>query len=125
MPQRLAAYQSLRLLSRTWQCPLMRTAPALASPSATSSMNLGDSSLSQANSPARPAEVIAMGEVSGDGKLVPPSNSGTPAAGDGSGVVVISVDPSQAAALLNLPPGNRLGDFSIAPGGGQPGSPGG
>jgi TonB family protein len=100
-------------------------APTLASPSATSSMNLGDSSLSQANSPARPAEVIAVGEVSGDGKIVPPSNNGAPAAGDGSGVVVISVDPSQAAALLNLPPGNRLGDFSIAPGGGQPGSPGG
>jgi TonB family protein len=100
-------------------------APTLTSPSATSSMNLGDSSLSQANSPARPAEVIAVGEISGDGKIVPPSNSGAPAAGDGSGVVVISVDPSQAAALLNLPPGNRLGDFSIAPGGGQPGSPGG
>ncbi len=100
-------------------------APSFAAPNATSSMNLGDSSLSQGNSPARPAEVLAVGEVSGDGKIVPSSNSGAPAAGDGSGVVVISVDPSQAAALLNLPPGNRLGDFSISPGGGQPGSPGG
>jgi Gram-negative bacterial TonB protein C-terminal len=100
----------------------MAAAPTLAAPSATSSSsNLGDSP----NSPARPAEVIAVGEISGDGRIVPPSNSGAPAAGDGSGVVVISVDPSQAAALLNLPPGNRLGDFSIAPGGGQPGSPGG
>jgi hypothetical protein len=43
-------------------------------------------------------------------------------AGDGSGVVVIGVDPAEAAALVNLPPGNRWGDFTIAPGGGEPGA---
>jgi hypothetical protein len=53
------------------------------------------------------------------------SKSGMPSAGDGSGVVIIGVDPSEAATLLNLPPGNRWGDFSISPGGGRPGSPGG
>jgi hypothetical protein len=46
-------------------------------------------------------------------------------AGDGKGVVVIGVDPAEAAALVNLPPGNRWGDFTIAPGGGQPGAVGG
>jgi Gram-negative bacterial TonB protein C-terminal len=46
-------------------------------------------------------------------------------AGDGSGVVVIGIDPAEAAALVNLPPGNRWGNFSIAPGGGQPGAAGG
>ena len=101
------------------------TAPSLAAPNATPSMNLGDSSISQANSPARPAEVLATGEISGDGKTLSISKSGVPAAGDGSGVVIIGVDPSEAAALLNLPPGNRWGDFSISPGGGRPGSPGG
>jgi TonB-like protein len=100
------------------------TAPTLPSPNATSSMNLGDSSISQTNSPARPDEIMAVGEISGDGKTVSASNSGAPAAGDGSGVVIIGVDPSEAA-LLNLPAGNRWGDFSISPGGGRPGSPGG
>jgi len=109
-----------------WQSVMTTaSAPALASPSATAAMNLGDSSISQANSPVRPAEVLATGEISGDGKTVSVSKSGMPSAGDGSGVVIIGVDPSEAATLLNLPPGNRWGDFSISPGGGRPGSPGG
>ena len=36
--------------------------------------------------------------------------------------MVISVDPAEAAALVKLPPGNRWGDFTIAPNGGQPGA---
>ena len=43
-------------------------------------------------------------------------------AGDGNGIVVVGVDPAEAAALTKLPPGNRWGDFTIAPKGGQPGA---
>ena len=45
--------------------------------------------------------------------------------GDGSGLTIIGVDPSDPSAQLGLPPGNRLGDFTISAAGGQPGSPGG
>src|SRR5208337_4214285 len=38
---------------------------------------------------------------------------------------VIGVDPGPATSNIALGPGNRWGDFSISPGGGQPGSPGG
>jgi TonB family protein len=101
------------------------TAPTMSSPNTVTAVNLGDAAISQSNGPARPAEVLAVGEISTDGKAASPSKSGAPAAGDGSGLVVIGLDPDQAAALRNLPPGNRWGDFSIAPGGGRPGSPGG
>jgi len=45
--------------------------------------------------------------------------------GNGRAVLVIGVDPSGSASELALPPGNRSGDFSIAPGNGTSGSPGG
>lgn len=62
-----------------------------------------------------------------------PGISGTTAASDGdvgapgggSGLVVMGVDPSAATSELWLPGGNRFGEFSISPAGGQPGSPGG
>jgi hypothetical protein len=98
------------------------TAPSLAS-NAAISMNLADAGIAQANSPAAPS---APGTGISDGTATAsPSGISEQAAGDGSGLVVISVDPSEAGSLANLPPGNRWGDFSIAPGGGQPGSPGG
>jgi hypothetical protein len=40
-------------------------------------------------------------------------------------VLVIGVDPSGSGSELVLPPGNRSGDFSVAPGKGTSGSPGG
>jgi len=83
-------------------------------------MGLSDLDSSQANGPAAPLS-------GGTGSANSNSNSevGAPAAGDGSSVVIIGLDPADAASLANLPPGNRWGDFSIAPGGGQPGSAGG
>ena len=45
--------------------------------------------------------------------------------GDGSGLTVLGVDPSDPSVQLGLPPGNRLGAFTISDAGGQPGSPGG
>ena len=47
------------------------------------------------------------------------------AAGDGRAILAIGVDPSGSSSGLALPPGNRWGDFSIAPGTGNSGSPGG
>jgi hypothetical protein len=45
--------------------------------------------------------------------------------GDGSGLTIVGVDPSDPSVQLGLPPGNRLGDFTVSAAGGQPGSPGG
>ena len=53
---------------------------------------------------------------------------GDPAAGspgEGYGLVAIGVDPLAPSSEIVLPPGNRLGEFSISPAGGRPGSPGG
>jgi hypothetical protein len=47
------------------------------------------------------------------------------AAGDGRAILAIGIDPSGGASGLAVPPGNRWGDFSIAPGEGNSGSPGG
>ncbi len=52
------------------------------------------------------------------------SASGGDASGDPSGILALSTDPSNNAQF-NLPGGNRYGAFTIAPPGGQPGSPGG
>jgi hypothetical protein len=43
----------------------------------------------------------------------------------GSGLVIISIDPSDGNSSVSLPPGNRWGDFSIATGGSGPSAPGG
>ena len=95
------------------------TAPSLASANATTSMSFSDLGGSQVNGPAAPVSA-GTGTSSNNAS----SETGAPVAGDGS-LVIIGVDPSDAASLANLPPGNRWGNFSIAPGGGQPGSAGG
>ena len=46
-------------------------------------------------------------------------------AGEGPGLLVVGVEPGPPTDSLSIPPGNRYGDFSISPFGGQPGSPGG
>ncbi len=45
--------------------------------------------------------------------------------GDGRAVLALGIDPSGNANGVALPPGNRLGDFTIAPGAGGSGAPGG
>src|SRR5215470_2427674 len=52
------------------------------------------------------------------------SASGTSSSGD-AGLVVLGVDPADSTAQVSLPPGNRWGEFSVAPPSGTPGSPGG
>jgi hypothetical protein len=47
--------------------------------------------------------------------------NGTP----GQGLLILGTAPGNTSDLVALPPGNRYGDFSIAPGGNGTGSPGG
>jgi len=94
------------------------TAPALSPTNVATASNLGDTyKTGQPDAPATPANDA---DPSGSGKVA--KNEVVQTAGDGSGVVVISVDPAEEAALAKLPAGNRWGDFTIAPGGGQPGA---
>ena len=44
--------------------------------------------------------------------------------GDGA-LMILGVDPADAGSLLAIPPGNRLGEFSVSPGPGVTGTPGG
>jgi hypothetical protein len=95
------------------------TAPSLSAANTATATNLGDSfHTGQPNAPAAPS---SDADSSGSGRTSKRDNV-VQTAGDGSGIVVIGVDPAEAAALASLPPGNRWGDFTIAPGGGQPGA---
>ena len=53
------------------------------------------------------------------------ANGGVAAPGDGNDLLVVGVDSGPAGSVVALGPGNRWGEFSISPVGGQPGSPGG
>ncbi len=52
-----------------------------------------------------------------------PTDGGVPQGTEGNALVVISSDPSGALSQLNLPAGNRWGDFAMASSGNQPGPP--
>ncbi|MGB9242856.1 MAG: energy transducer TonB [Candidatus Acidiferrales bacterium] len=62
---------------------------------------------------------------SGNGGATGAANGGVAAPGDGNDLLVVGVDPAPAGSVIGLGPGNRWGEFSISPAGGQPGSPGG
>ena len=93
-------------------------APSISEANVATATNLGDTY--RTGQPTAPAAPPSDADTSGSGKAS--KNDPVQIAGDGKGVVVIGVDPAEAAALVNLPPGNRWGDFTIAPGGGQPGA---
>ena len=97
------------------------SAPSLSATDVPSATNLGDTY--RAGQPTAPAAPPSDADASGSGKAS--QNDVVQTAGDGSGIVVIGVDPAEAAALAKLPPGNRWGDFTIAPNGGQSGAVGG
>ena len=97
------------------------TAPSLSDANVATATNLGDTY--RTGEPTAPAAPPSDAEAPGGSKAS--KNDPIQIAGDGKGVVVIGLDPAEAAALVNLPPGNRWGDFTIAPGGGQPGAVGG
>ncbi len=61
----------------------------------------------------------------GNGAASASANGGVSAPGDGNDLLVVGVDPGPATSNIALGPGNRWGEFSISPAGGQPGSPGG
>jgi hypothetical protein len=94
------------------------TAPSISDTNVATATNLGDTY--RTGQPDAPAAPPSDSDVSGSGKAS--KSDPVQIAGDGKGVVVIGVDPAEAAALASLPPGNRWGDFTIAPGGGQPGA---
>lgn len=93
-------------------------APTLSETGVATATNLGDSY--RAGQPTAPEAPAAPSAESASGK--PTKDEPVQTAGDGKGVVVVSVDPADAAALAKLPAGNRWGDFTIAPNGGQPGA---
>jgi hypothetical protein len=96
-------------------------APTLSATNIATATNLGDSY--RAGQPDAPKAPASDSDASGNGK--DSKNNVTQTAGDGSGIVVVGIDPADAAALASLPPGNRWGDFTIAPGGERPGAVGG
>ena len=61
----------------------------------------------------------------GNGGPTAAANGGVAAPGDGNDLLVVGVEPGPAGSVVALGPGNRWGEFSISPAGGQPGSPGG
>ncbi|MGA9143576.1 MAG: energy transducer TonB [Candidatus Acidiferrales bacterium] len=61
----------------------------------------------------------------GNGGATGAANGGVAVPGDGNDLLVVGVDPGPAGSVVALGPGNRWGEFSISPAGGQPGSPGG
>jgi hypothetical protein len=63
--------------------------------------------------------------IPGSGGATGPSGAAVSSQEEGSGLVSISTDPSEGNSSVALPPGNRWGDFSIAPGGSGPGAPSG
>jgi len=86
---------------------------------------LPDPSISQPHLPMPPAADApgaAMAEKSAPSSS---SDAGLRTSGDQSGLVILSTDPAPSGPILALPPGNRYGEFSISPSGGQAGSPGG
>ncbi len=96
------------------------SAPNISSSEVATATNLGDvyRNGQPSGPPGPPSDFFAGGTSNGKAA----KNNVPQTAGDGSGIVVIGVDPAEAAALVNLPPGNKWGDFTIAPGGGQPGA---
>lgn len=95
-------------------------APTLSETGVATATNLGDSY--RAGQPTAPEAPAAPSAESASGSGKPTKDEPVQTAGDGKGVVVVSVDPADAAALAKLPAGNRWGDFTIAPNGGQPGA---
>jgi hypothetical protein len=61
----------------------------------------------------------------GNGGPTGAAGGGVAEPGDGADLLVVGVDPAPAGSVVALGPGNRWGEFSISPAGGQPGSPGG
>jgi hypothetical protein len=72
-----------------------------------------------------PVRGAAKPTLKGNGGASGAPGGGVAAPGDGSDLLVVGVDPGPAGSVVALGPGNRWGEFSISPAGGQPGSPGG
>lgn len=85
--------------------------------SAISNLHLAD----PVGRPPAPLPASQSGEMSGD-TARPQVEAGRT---NGIDLVILGTDPAGSAASVALPLGNRYGEFSIAPGGSEHGSPGG
>ncbi len=108
-----------------------KVAPALATPDAETNVDYSLATSLQPSS-AQPKLPIPVGTIAkpqrrngtegqSTGSAVP--EIGT--AGDGRAILALGISPSGPSSALAVPPGNRWGDFAIAPGGGNSGAPGG
>jgi Gram-negative bacterial TonB protein C-terminal len=95
-------------------------APTISETGVATATNLGEAY--RAGEPKAPEAPAVASAESSNGSGKPTKDDAVQTAGDGKGVVVVSVDPADVAALAKLPAGNRWGDFTIAPNGGQPGA---
>jgi Gram-negative bacterial TonB protein C-terminal len=75
--------------------------------------------------PAASASAPVARRSNNSGEVQAPGDPAMGTPGEGYGLVAIGVGPSDPSSEIVLPPGNRLGEFSISPAGGQPGSAGG
>ena len=96
------------------------SAPTISETGVATASNLGEQY--RAGEPNAPEAPAAPSAESSNGSAKAGKDEPAQIAGDGKGVVVVSVDPADVAALAKLPAGNRWGDFTIAPNGGQPGA---
>lgn len=97
-------------------------APTLTASASPSVIPVSELAIAQPHLPAPPPASAAITQsqealASAEGAL----SSGK----EGSALVIIGINPSQAASLLVLPPGDRWAELSISPSGGGAGSPGG
>ncbi len=108
---------------------LTAAAPNVAEPTrGVGAGNFGGSGLAAAPAPQvsglqRPVQQARAGNGAGGGQNSQGAD-GAPVLSDAKGLMIIGVDPSPAGSQIAVPPGNRWGDFTIAPAKG-PGSPGG
>jgi len=102
------------------------------SPKVTGPTGLTTATLPSLNHPAR----LAIPVGAAPAPNLPASRAETPEDGGapeivgatgtfGQGLLVLGTEPADPRTLVALPPGNRLGQFSLAPGGSGAGSPGG
>ena len=106
----------------------LEQAPSLDSPKPSASLTtLLEPSRSQPQIPIPlPSASAPIARRSRDPGQVPaPDESEADSPAAGYGLVAIGVGPADPSSEVVLPPGNRLGEFSISPAGIQPGSPGG
>jgi hypothetical protein len=97
-------------------------APTLTASVSPSVVPISELSSAQPHLPVPPPSPTAVTQGQ---DVLAPAEGVLPSGKERSDLVVIGIDPSQAASLLALPAGNRWAELSLSPVGGGAGSPGG